>query len=928
MSDQDSTPTEDLDSPLEDAPSWYGDDTDPNRANAIRSALEDRDIGFDLGGDQMPVEISGYRLEQKVGTGGMGSVFRATSSDGKLVAVKVLHPHVLSRQDALTRFERESKMLATVEHPNLTRWIEVGCAGVYHYLVIEYVDGPSLARLLGQHGRLSEHFALMLTAQVAAGLSVLHPMGIIHRDIKPGNLLIRRPANLTTDLPTDAVKVADFGLARSIHVSGQSRVTRSGVVVGTPQYMSPEQCTGSVEIAAASDVYSMAATLFHMLCGRPPFEAETTVQLIDQQRFAVPPRADRINTAVSEAVADVIERGLAKRPSERHANASEFLEDVQSLIDGNAIQSPRHPRLPSTSVRRVMTFELHCDLRSSPAELWPYVSDTDRMNCATGLPPVRYETKHSDQNAEQYGNVGWMGLNLRWREYPYEWVERRKLAVLRVLKSGPVDWLASTVELHPRADGGTHLIHRFDVHARGWFRRWLARKKIGGNTRRSFERVYRRIDAVLSGDTSSLGQNPFEPPHKIASDRRRLVDRAIDRIRQRMDETSEANVLLSLRELILQGSAQETARMRPFELARSWRLPISQVTTALLYAAADGLLELRWEIHCPICRVPTTHRSSLADVENQIRCEVCNVDVQTDLAHAIELSFNVAPKVRRTESRTYCIGGPAHSPHILSQVRIAAGERCRLDLELCRGEYRLTSRQLASEIRLIVDDASDCAKTSLALNQTPVDHAIALATCSQSISLRNETDRELVIRLERTLSDQELEADRFTASRAAASELFRNLFPAELLAVDQPVNVPRMTFLAVRLTPRASGLGDVEAVGALREQISNLRRLASDHQGTLLKTIGNTSVCVIPEASKAVEMVNVNLRSSTPDDWVVRAAIHRGHAILATIDGRLEFFGEAFEETLGLPAKMNDDEVHVSQDIARELNVESLSRFA
>ena len=213
MLNSDSEPTNDLDDSLGDAPSWYGNSSATDPVDEIRSALERGESDFDA--DTMPSQFDGYSIHSRVGSGAMGVVYRATSASGATVAIKALRPEVLARRDALSRFQREARMLAAVEHPNLTRLIEVGHSGPHHYLVLEYVYGPSLARMIGESGILSEPLALEMMAQVASGLAILHPRGIVHRDIKPGNILVRRPENLSAELEPDAVKLTDFGLARS-----------------------------------------------------------------------------------------------------------------------------------------------------------------------------------------------------------------------------------------------------------------------------------------------------------------------------------------------------------------------------------------------------------------------------------------------------------------------------------------------------------------------------------------------------------------------------------------------------------------------------------------------------------------------------------------------------------------------------------------
>ena len=270
-----------------------------------------------------------YKILEAMATGSMGAVYRAERVPvGKAVAIKFLHASFANEPEFLIRFERETRVMSKLAHPNCVSVVDFGVWQDAPYLVMELVAGTTLRALLDD-GPLEPFRALGLMRQIASGLAHAHAQEIVHRDIKPANLMI------SDEIGTgEHVRILDFGLAR-LRTGGGRDATQSNVVVGTPNYMAPEQTVGGGAIDARTDIYAAGVVLFEMVTGERPFAADDTLQLLGMHRHAKIPRlAERMpGVDLPEGLQEVIDKAMAKRPDERFQTAIELATAIDAILD-------------------------------------------------------------------------------------------------------------------------------------------------------------------------------------------------------------------------------------------------------------------------------------------------------------------------------------------------------------------------------------------------------------------------------------------------------------------------------------------------------------------------------------------------------------------------------------------------------------------
>lgn len=264
-----------------------------------------------------------YDVEREIGRGGAAVVFRAVAQDGTVVALKILRPELCVTVTA-ERFLREIQIVKRLSHPKIGRLLDSGEQDWLVYFVMPFLEGRSLESVLRQHGRLTVRDTLRIATDLLDVLGHAHALGIVHRDVKPDNIIIGR----------DGAYLLDFGISRAVALSGTDRLTRSGVAVGTSRYMSPEQIMAVDDPDPRSDLYSLGCVLFECLAGKPPYHHPNEVRVLQMHQIAPVPDLREQVPNVPPALAAAIGRALAKRREDRWPNAAEMARAIAEVPRG------------------------------------------------------------------------------------------------------------------------------------------------------------------------------------------------------------------------------------------------------------------------------------------------------------------------------------------------------------------------------------------------------------------------------------------------------------------------------------------------------------------------------------------------------------------------------------------------------------------
>jgi serine/threonine-protein kinase len=319
-----------------------------------------------------------YRIERALGRGGMATVFLAEDlKHGRRVAIKVLDPEVAAAIGA-ERFLGEIATVARLTHPHILPLHDSGVADGLLFYVMPYVEGESLRDRLAREKQLPLEDALRIAREVADALDYAHRRGIVHRDIKPENIL----------LDEQHATVADFGVARAIAAVGDEKLTRTGVTVGTPSYMSPEQVTGG-SVDTRSDVYALGCVLYEMLAGQAPFTGPTAESIVFQHLNAAPPRVTLLRPSVPGQVEQVITKALAKTPADRFATGAEFADAAGLLGDLTSVRSQRPAARPASARKGPPSVAVLPFVDMSPAKDQEYLGDGIAEELINALVRVR-----------------------------------------------------------------------------------------------------------------------------------------------------------------------------------------------------------------------------------------------------------------------------------------------------------------------------------------------------------------------------------------------------------------------------------------------------------------------------------------------------------------------------------------------------------
>ncbi len=569
---------------------------------------------------------------------------------------------------------------------------------------------------------------------------------------------------------------------------------------------------------------------------------------------------------------------------------------------------------------RELHYRWEYELKAGPEQLWPFVADTNRFNRDTNVPAVEVEPiSRRLRNARRRVRLSIFGMPVEWEEQPFEWVRPVRFGVKRTYSKGPVAEMKALAELSPRAGGGTRFTYDVSVTPKSLLGLIAIPLQIGIIGSRRFRRAFKKYDelALLEGSAEELQSAPelsTAASNRLATIRERLMS----------DADSNPTAVERLIEFIQQADDFSVARIRPYELADYWEQPHRVVLETCLRATRVGLLDLQWDLLCPLCRGPQESGSSLKDIDSQVHCETCRIDFTVNFDRFVELTFRPNAAIRTIDVKDYCIGSPQRTPHVVAQQLLAARSERELSMALEPGSYRVRALELSGEqpVKVSPQGASSAAVTisdnawsreELSLGTRPV------------LSLRNKTDAEQLLILERLAwGDQAA-----TAAEVTALQIFRDLFSTEALRPGEQISVGTLTVLFTDLrnsTQLYREIGDATAFGRVMNHFDVLKKVIAEEDGALVKTIGDAVMAVFRQPAAALKAMLraqeiLAAPSQVAEPLTLKAGIHSGPCIAVTLNDRLDYFGSTVNMAARLESLSTGNDVIISRALYEDPEV-------
>jgi class 3 adenylate cyclase len=547
---------------------------------------------------------------------------------------------------------------------------------------------------------------------------------------------------------------------------------------------------------------------------------------------------------------------------------------------------------------RAIRYRWEWSFRSTPEELWPLVSDTNRFNFETGAP--RVEALGTDESGTRRLRLVALGRPVEYDEEPFEWVRPERFAVRRRYHDGPIATLVARLELEP-GNGGSRLVYEVEVEPRTALGRAGIPVAIGRIARARMDEAFQRYDRELAAGSSVPVAARSEP---------RLAPGGLERLSSLRAELvaggAEPTLVERLATTVARSEDLSLARLRPYALADAWAEKRRSVLELCLAATRCGLLESRWELLCPLCRGATQSARSLSQVERHGHCDSCDVDVEADLERSLELVFRPSPAVREVKDVAFCVGGPGVTPHVVAQQLLGPGESRTLRVPLEPGRYRIRARGARGSEGLVVAPEETAA----------------------TVQLSNSGEGPQLYVVERTAwSDQAA-----TAAEVTALQAFRDLFASEALRPGEELGVRSLTvaFTDLRGSTRLyREIGDAPAYGSVVGHFDVLRSAIADEDGALVKTIGDAVMAVFRRPVSSLRaMLAAQARLADPSEGgrslLLKAGIHEGPCITVTMNDRLDYFGSTVNAAARIVDLSSGEDVVISGSVLADPEVAEL----
>ncbi|MBK9924950.1 MAG: adenylate/guanylate cyclase domain-containing protein [Anaerolineales bacterium] len=581
-----------------------------------------------------------------------------------------------------------------------------------------------------------------------------------------------------------------------------------------------------------------------------------------------------------------------------------------------------------------MTQEFHFswqwDLKSAPEALWPFAADTNRFNKDTFQPQV--EVLSNVRGAKKI-RMKLPVIRVEWDEEPFEWAYPYFFGVVKTFRKGPIDEMRVRVTFDKLPDGGTRLIYQTSVKTSNFIIQLGLPFALNVVAKFLFGRAFRMYDGIagkegaLPGLTSQRGlgvsgQTRFrsmsEPLYTVVS----------------------PDLLGRLEEFIDHADDLSLQRIRPYVLADAWGVNRRAVLEMFLHATRAGILDMSWDLLCPMCRGMSEGHTNLADVHGKSHCNTCQVDFTVNFDHNIEVVFRPNPSVRSVKlDAAFCVGSPQLQPHVVMTQSVAALKSLPAPIQLEKGRYTLRASNVPGSVSLFADSdgqtKADLRVTSF--GWPPEEQRISLLP---TLNLINATEADSLFQLERTSwSDQAS-----TAADVTALQVFRDLFATEVVRPGEEISIGSVTLMFTDLrdsTRMYRTIGDASAFGRVREHFEVLEKYIAEEGGSIVKTMGDAVMATFLhpiDALKAVWKAQKEIAERGEPMLWLKVGLHKGPCIVVNLNDRLDYFGSTVNITARLPGFSKGGELIFSEEfyndpeireyVTRNIPSETLSRFS
>lgn len=558
------------------------------------------------------------------------------------------------------------------------------------------------------------------------------------------------------------------------------------------------------------------------------------------------------------------------------------------------------------------------DTVASPDALWTRLADTNRFNRDVGIPALQ-PGMIEERGTDRHLGFSFLGLPIEWDEEPFEWVRPRRYAVVRRYQGGPLRESTIRCEFQPRADGGTHLIYNATVTPRNVLGYLAAPFQIGVLTRRGVGRAVRLYDEELKRGAQTT---PLQNHSTLAPAGQTRLETA--RAALRAEGFADA-LIERLYHTIAFADEIALARMRPYVFAAEWNVPRREILGLFLHATRAGVLDLEWDLLCPLCRGASRQLNTLRQVESNVHCAACNIDYEVNFERSVELTFHPNPAVRAVNTRVYCLGGPQVTPHIFVQHHLPPHTQAALSLPLETGRYRLRTPQKRGG-QFLFAEAQGAAEVKLRAEPEDWANDEPRVNLEPHLIFENATAHDQLFILERwAWSDQAV-----TAADVTALQTFRDLFANEALRQGEQFSVGSLTLVFTdlkRSTELYLQIGDAPAFGRVLSHFDILREAVMAHDGALVKTMGDAVMAVFRRPVNALRAMQAAQRALCQSQvaaptLALKVGIHAGTCIAVNLNERLDYFGTTVNIAARIAGLADGKSILISETVYQDPEVQ------